>query len=239
MFNDAKLMNDPSVECNVELTPSRLMDRLAQETLAEMTRIMPYAGYKEVSDLEVDDIVKYFHTLLWMRCQYVTSRVRTTSETASKAFAPYRSLYKHIAVPVVLSQMLLSIGQAYDNDFALKFVPSCTIEGDRLLSADEVCALSDIFRRMENCGLKLVYGLPNDVNGELDFMALCCVEGVVKGYRKSHPVYGFLAAFFEQKKFNEITGLMCRVFYGYVSDYEMHVTRLFQAMSTTNVPHVN
>lgn len=239
MFNDAKIMNDPTVECNVELSPSRLMDRLAQEILAEITRIMPYAGYAEVSNLEVEDISKYLHTLLWMRCDYVSSRVRFGTEKASKAFTPYRSLYKYLAVPVVFSQMLLSIGQAYDNDFALKFIPTCTITEDRLLSVEELNAISDLFRRMERNGLKLVYGLPKDVDGELDFMALCCVEGVVKGYRKSHPVYGFLAAFFEQKKFNEITGLMCRVFYGYTSDYEMHVSRLFQAMSTTNVPHVN
>lgn len=230
MFNDVKPMNDPTIRCNVEFVPSKLMDKLAQEILAEMKRIMPYVGYEDVSSLELEDIRKYLSTLVWMRCEYV-------SDSASKAFNAYRASYKYLAVPVVLSQMLLAIGRAYDRDFAISFMPTYTIEEDCLLSVAEMSALSDILRRMENNGLKLVYGLPNDLNGELDFMALCHVEGVVKGYRKSHPVYGFLAAFFEQKKLNEITGLMCRVFYGYAADYEMHVSRLFQAMRTTPVEH--
>lgn len=230
MFNDVKPMNDPTIECNVELSPSKLMGRLAQEILEEMKRIMPYVGYDSVSQLEVEDIEKYLSTLVWMRCEYA-------SNTSSKAFGAYRASYKYLAVPVVLSQMLLAIGRAYDRDFAISFIPTYTIKESCLLSVAEMCAISDILRRMENNGLKLVYGLPNDVNGELDFMALCHVEGVVKGYRKSHPVYGFLAAFFEQKKFNEVTGMMCRVFYGYASDYEMHVSRLFYAMKTTPVEH--
>lgn len=230
MFNDVKPMNDPTIECNVELSPSKLMGRLAQEILEEMKRIMPYVGYDSVSQLNVDDIKKYLSTLVWMRCEYA-------SNTSSKAFNAYRSGYKYFAVPVVLSQMLLAIGRAYDRDYAISFIPTYTIREDCLLSVAQMCAVSDILRRMENNGLKLVYGLPNDVNGELDFMALCHVEGVVKGYRKSHPVYGFLASFFEQKKFNEVTGMMCRVFYGYASDYEMHVTRLFYAMKTTPVEH--
>lgn len=232
MFNDVKPMNDPSIKVGVECAPSKLMGKLAQEILSEMKRIMPYVGYEDVASLEVEDIKKYLSTLVWMRCQYV-------SDTTSKAFGAYRSSYKYLAVPVVLSQMLLAIGLAYDNDFAISFFPTYTIEEDCLLSVAEMSAISDILRRMENNGLKLVYGLPNDVHGELDFMALCHVEGVVKGYRKSHPVYGFLAAFFEQKKFNEITGMMCRVFYGYASDYEMHISRFFSAVKTTPVEHKN
>lgn len=231
LFNDVKPMNDPTIEANVEMEPSKLMFRLAKEILSEMKRLMPYMGYEDVSSLEVEDIYKYLCSLVWMRCQYV-------SQSDSKAYRPYRNRYGHLAVPVVLSQMLLAIGLAYDNDFSIQFTPVYTIKEDCLLSAPEMEAISDVMRRMEMQGLKLVFGLPKDQNGDLDFMALCHVEGTVKGYRRSHPVYGFLASFFEQKKFNEITGLMCRVLYGYDSDYEMYVSRFFYAIRTAPVTHV-
>lgn len=230
MFNDVKPMNDASVEINVEMNPSSLMEHLAKETLNELTRLVPYAGYVEVSELTYEDILHYFCTLVWMRCQYVV-------ESSSKAYTEYKTLAKYIAIPVVFDQLLLVMGRAYDSDFALRFIPQYTISEDCLLAPSEVRAISDLFTRMEKQGLKVVYGMPNDRNGELDFMALCHVEGVVKGYRRSHPVYGFLAAFFEQKKWNEITGMMCRVFYGYRTDYEMHIARFF-SVSDTVVQHV-
>jgi hypothetical protein len=126
------------------------------------------------------------------------------------------------------------MGVAYDRDFSIEFKPEYSIEEAELLSPDEVLAVSNLFRGFEQSGLKLVQGLPSDPNGDLDFMALCHVEDFVVGYRKAHPVYGFLASFFNQQKLNDVTGMMCRVIYGYDTDYKVQISSLCQSITGAN-----
>lgn len=226
MFSDSKNLNKATVTVEVDMTPSKLMDSLATEVLKELERIAPYAGYKDVSDLDVDDIHKYLCTLVWMRCEHVNE--------PSKAFNPYKSLQRTVAVPVMAYQLLVSIGQCVDRDFSIEFRPAYSISEKDLLAPDQMAALSDVMSRLESNGMKVVYGMPREITGELDFMALCHVEETVVGYRKSHPVYGFLASFFEQKKLNEVTGMMCRVIYGYDSDYKLQIAQIFRALNSGN-----
>lgn len=224
MFSDSKNLNKATVTVDVEMTPSKLMGSLATEVLKELERIAPYAGFKDVSDLDADDIRKYLCSLVWMRCERVNY--------PSKAFDAYKKLEKVVAVPVMAYQLLVSIGLCTDRDFSINFRPAYSISETDLLAPDQVAAISDILTRLESNGMKVVYGIPRDASGELDFMALCHVEETVVGYRQSHPVYGFLASFFEQKKLNEITGLMCRVIYGYDTDYQAQITQIFRALNS-------
>lgn len=226
MFSDSKNLNVATVTVKVDMTPSKLMESLATEVLKELERIAPYAGYKDISDLEVEDIHKYLCTLVWMRCERVNE--------PSKAFQGYKALQRTVAVPVMVYQLLVAIGLCHDRDFSIEFRPAYSISEKDLLAPDQVAAMSDIFARFEGNGMKVVYGLPKDITGELDFMALCHVEETVVGYRKSHPVYGFLASFFEQKKLNEVTGMMCRVVYGYDSDYKLQIAQIFRALNSDN-----
>lgn len=224
MFNDSKNLNKATVTVEVEMTPSKLMDSLATEVLKELERIAPYAGFKDISDLEVSDIRKYLCTLVWMRCERVNY--------PSKSFEGYKKLERRLAVPVMAYQLLVSIGRCIDRDFSIEFRPAYSISEKDLLAPTELAALSEILTRMESNGMKVVYGLPKEIDGELDFMALCHVEETVVGYRQSHPVYGFLASFFAQKKLNEVTGMMCRVIYGYDTDYAMQITQIFRALNS-------
>lgn len=226
MFSDSKNLNVATVTVKVDMTPSKLMESLATEVLKELERIAPYAGYKDIADLEVEDIHKYLCTLVWMRCERVNE--------PSKAFQGYKALQRTVAVPVMVYQLLVAIGLCHDRDFSIEFRPAYSISEKDLLAPDQVAAMSDIFARFEGNGMKVVYGLPKDITGELDFMALCHVEETVVGYRKSHPVYGFLASFFEQKKLNEVTGMMCRVVYGYDSDYKLQIAQIFRALNSDN-----
>lgn len=226
MFSDKKNLNKATVTVEVQLNPSKLMEKMASEVLKELERLAPYAGYSDVADLEVVDICKYLNTLVWMRCERVNQ--------PSPAFKEYKALEKVVAVPVLAYQLLVSIGVAIDRDYSIKFTPAYSISEKDLLAPAEVAAISDVLVRLESNGMKVVYGIPKDQTGELDFMALCHVEGQVVGYRQSHPVYGFLAAFFEQKKLNEVTGLMCRVIYGYDTDYELQITQIFRALNSTD-----
>lgn len=227
MFSDSKNLNKATVTVEVEMTPSKLMDSLATEVLKELERIAPYAGFKDVSDLEVSDIRKYLYTLVWLRCERV-------NHSLSQSFKAYKALEKRVAVPVMAYQLLLSIGRCVDRDFSIEFLPAYSISEKDLLAPTELAAVSEIMTRLESNGMKVVYGLPKEEDGELDFMALCHVEETVVGYRQSHPVYGFLASFFEQKKLNEVTGMMCRVIYGYDTDYAMQITQIFRALNSVD-----
>lgn len=224
LFSDVKNVNKATIIIEVDMTPSKLMESLATEVLKELERIAPYTGFRDVSDLEVEDIHKYLCTLTWMRCERVNG--------PSPSFKDYKKLEKRLAVPVMAYQLLIAIGICTDRDFSLQFKPVYSIDEKDLLAPEEMAAISDIMTRLEANGMKVVYGTPREIEGELDFMALCHVEDTVVGYKQSHPVYGFLASFFEQKKLNEVTGMMCRVIYGYDSDYQVQIAQIFRALNS-------
>lgn len=221
---DFKVVRSSSITTTVELRPSSLFDEVAKGLEAECERLAPYAGYKPIELLSASNIRKYCSTLIWMRCQYV-------SEESSKAFVGYRSLYRNVEVPVFVYQLAISIGEAYDSDYAIRFMPAYSPDSKEILSVDQMKEISEAFLTLRTIGFASVVGMPNERSGELSFMACCHVEEVVRSYKDSHPVYGFLASFFQQTELNEITGLMCRVIYGYDSDYKLAVRRIISAVS--------
>jgi acyl-CoA synthetase (AMP-forming)/AMP-acid ligase II len=106
-----------------------------------------------------------------------------------------------------------------------------SIDSKEILSVDQMKEISDAFLTLRAIGFASVVGMPNERSGELGFMACCHVEEVVTSYKDSHPIYGFLASFFQQAQLNEITGLMCRIVYGYDSDYKLAVRRIISNVS--------
>lgn len=222
-FNDSKTLNVATITVAVEMNPGRLADKLAKEISNDMLRIANFTGISNL-DVKSDEVLKYLKTLTFIR-------VGLVSEDRVKALADYVKIAKHLAVPVMFYQCLIAMGVAIDRDFSIKFIPVYSIDGNDLLSPEEMLNLSDLMFRLEQNGFKIATGVPNQTDGELDFMALSHVSEEVLSYRRSHPVYGFLAAFFAQKELNEVTGMMCRVLYGYESDYELYVTRIYQALT--------
>jgi hypothetical protein len=196
---------------------------MASKLLSEVNRMAPYAGYSDVADLTTEDIEKYLKTLVYLR-------VCKVNETFNETTKLYKSLAKYVEIPVLAYQLLISIGKAYDADYNLEFYPAYNITQDEVLGVAEMEALSSLFRQFTSSGLKTVKGMPNAIDGELDFMAMCHVEDEVVSYRKGHPVFGFLAAFFRQSKLNSVTGLLCRVLYGYETDYKYQIDALFNAI---------
>lgn len=222
-FNDSKLMNASLVNVCVRLENSSLIDTLAEKLLAELQRVCPYADFAPISELESKDIKRYLNTLTWMRVCAVNS-------STDKSWSAYKPLTRVVAVPVLMYQLLLCIGIAYDRDYNLEFYPAYTVTQDDILSPEEMDKVSSLFRQFEQSGIKVVYGIPKNPEGELDFMAMSHISEEVCSYKRSHPVYGFLSAFFRQQALNEITGSMSRVFYGYESDYRYSIDALFNAI---------
>jgi len=225
-FKDEKLLNTSVVVCRVDYKSSELVNVLASKVLAELHRMAPYASYSDVESMSVDDLRKYFNTLIWMR-------VNHCNDCYDQTYKPYKALSRYLAVPVLLYQVLLGLGRAYDDEFNIEFRPAYTIPQEDLLSTDEMESVSSVLRSFEGSGLKVVYGLPRDKTGELDFMAISHLGNEVLSYRKGHPVYGFLAAFLNTLELNEVTGTMCRILYGYESDYRYRIDRLVSLINHT------
>jgi hypothetical protein len=225
MFKDVKPMNNPTVTVRVEMEPSGLMTSLAEGVVSEIERIASSSGQVSTLSIEVEDVLKAFKTLVFLR-------VNSVNHVGGKTMDSYRSVKKHFAVPVLVYQLLIPMGIAYDKDYSIEFVPETKIAGEDLLAPQEMMALSDAFRRLENYGFKVVYGIPESEEGELQFMAMAHVGEEVLSYRtKDHPVYAFLASFFRQQTLNEVTGMMCRILYGYESDYRFYINRLLSSIN--------
>lgn len=225
LFDDFKQMNKPTLTIKVDVSPSKLMDYLSAKILQEIQRVSCYTRLAEVEDLEAEDIYRYLCTLTAMRVWHCQSVTDNTTK-------PYKSLMRNIAVPVLVYQLLSEIGECYDRDYSLKFEPVYPIVETEILDPAAMLVISDIMSRLERNGMKIVYGLPKDRTGELEFMALRHAEGVVTGYRANHPVYGFFASFFAMKNLEEITGMMCRIVYGCDSDYQTYVSRIMNALNS-------
>lgn len=222
-FNDSKTMNIATINVAVEMNPSSIASKLSQEIHADMLRIASLTGVSDLS-VESDGILKYLKTLTFIR-------VGLVSVDRPKALSDYVKIAKHLAIPVMFYQCLIAMGVATDRDFSIQFYPVYSIDSEDLLSPDVMLMISDLMIRLELNGLKICLGVPSERDGELDFMALTHVADEVLSYKRSHPVYGFLASFFKQKELNEVTGMMCRVLYGYETDYALYVTSIYQALS--------
>ena len=222
-FDDYKTMNSSLVSVVVELENSSLITVLAEKLLAELQRVAPYASFAPVAELESRDIERYLNTLTWMR-------VCAVNRSADKSWLAYKPLERSVTIPVLMYQLLICIGTAYDADYNIEFTPAYRVKQDDILSPAEMDKVSSLFRQFEQSGIKVVYGMPRDLSGELEFMAMAHVSEEIMSYKRSHPVYGFLAAFFRQQTFNEIVGSMNRILYGYESDFRLQVDALMNAI---------
>lgn len=224
-FTDSKLVNMPAVTIHVEVSCSEMISLMAEKLMDEFERLAPYASYRPVSELTSKDIERYLKTLTWLR-------VCTVLGSADKSSVEYRPLKKELAIPVLMYQLLICIGRAYDSEYNLEFMPVYSITEEDLLSPEEMASVSSLFRQFENAGMKVVYGIPNIQSGELDFMAMNHVNDVITSYRRSHPSYAFLASFIRQKELSEVTGMMSRVIYGYDSDFRYQLDALLTAINS-------
>lgn len=221
MFKDNKPMNTATITVEVSMESGALMSALAEETVRELERISGSTGILSGDLPTQEDVLKAFKTLVHLR----------VNGTRSQGLSGYVEVVRHFAVPVLLYQLLIPIGRAYDADYSIEFIPVSRIAGEDLLAPQEMMAISDVFRRLENLGFKVVYGIPKDPEGELQFMAMSHVEEKILSYRTAdHPVYAFLASFFRQEKLNETTGTMCRILYGYESDFKYYIGRLYSSI---------
>lgn len=203
----------------VKLQPSVLVADMAILENLEMQRVMRFTKSDVI--LDVKDIEKYFNTILWLRVLQVNH---------DKRIAPYAFANHSLNIPVRLVQILLSMGEAVDRDYGIRFMPSMDIEAEKQLSPEELREFSDKISVMIPEGYLVVEtGLPTSTLGELGFMACLLVQDEkIYSYRKDHPVYGFIASFFRSELVSKAFGIDYRMYYGSIEDYRAMLSRIYR-----------
>lgn len=218
------LMPEPHAESMVkhivELKPSRLFEDMAKFESMEMTRVMRFTDNKLV--LGEEEMVKYINTIIYLRTLQVTNDKKYTQD--------YRAVSRSLNIPVRLYQIVLSLGEATDRDYGIMFIPTFTINSEDLLSPEELKEASFRIGMMIQEGYLVVEtGLPREITGELGFMAcLVSTDEKVYSYRKDHPVYGFIASFFDSTIMNAAFLQEYRIYYGARTDYESVLSRIYR-----------
>lgn len=190
---------------------SALVDRIHDEILRVSKAI---ASSKEYMSRE--EVESYLHTLLWMR-------VKAVNEELSHEYRMLRNLVVHPFYAVILDQ----IGLVRDTEFGLDFVPVMSVEVQTMTPV-ELIEISDRLQVLEPMGFALIpLNVSKDRSGTLEFMSLQHIEGVVKGLRVNHSVYGFLGAMFANMAMYQTVGLVPPVMYGYDSNYRTYLSAVF------------
>lgn len=224
MFDDYKTVNDPTVIVTVALPCSKMVEDLSHVFEQELIRVAGPVGDVMLKDVDAEVLRRYLATLAWLR------RVQSTG-LWNKASQPYKPFVRNGACPVLWYQVLIGIGKAVDRDYSIEFVPGTAIDERDLVDVDTARKISDIMFRLQNNGFKVVAGIPTAEEGELDFMAMAHVEESVLSYRKTHPVYAFLASFFASREVSDSLGILVRVRYGYDADYKVLLSRIVAGVS--------
>lgn len=203
----------------IKLEPSELIHEMAILENREMQRVMRFTTSDVV--LDVEEIEKYLKTILYLRVLQVND---------SKSLGNYRFTLKDLNIPVRLYQIILSLGEAVDRDYGIRFLPVIEVDSEDLLGPEELRQYSDRLSILIPEGYLVVEtGLPTSTYGELGFMACLLVsQEKIYSYRKDHPVYGFIASFFKSELINKAFDMDYRIYYGSVEDYKVMLSRIYR-----------
>lgn len=131
---------------------------------------------------------------------------------------------RQLKVPALYALTLTHIGSVYDKDLGIELTPKIDTKSkdisNAIMTADEAIKFSrGELSIVEDLGFELVEGLPNDKNGDGNFMYFhMAEEAVTRHDNQAHPGYAVLAAFFRMKQLQDV--LSQRVSYGLISEYD-------------------
>lgn len=221
IFEGQKPSRKTSVNVDVELAPSDLLYHLAKCYHLEIQRLNT-SQVNLINELSVDDVFKYFNTLIYMRVGRINHELSPE----------FNKVYRRVVVPTMVYQLARAIGEVFDSEYGIRMFPGYTVKSDEILSVDSMLDISDRLKMLQTNGLSQVDGLPNESDGDLDFMVMNYVDGDIFSYRRSHPTFGFLSAFFKRRMSQEITLGMTRIFYGDVETYKASLMNVITALDS-------
>lgn len=182
-----------SILYKVQMVMDDLYVNMAKWELMELQRCTRFAT--NVALPEADDLARYFRTLTW---------IRVTQATEPKKVGDYKVAVHSARIPNRLSVILSNIGEAYDRDSNIKFVPVCEISAEDLMSVTEMMELSDLIGAYLQDGYATVVGMEKSNLGSVMLMSKLVISepGQLKqvlSYRKDNPVYAFFAAILQME----------------------------------------
>lgn len=196
-------------------TNSAMFTQLASRIHDEICRIAKAITQPGGEYLTLDEVESYLSSLVKMR-------VLSTTGKLPVEYRKLPALMVHPFVAVIIDQ----IGLVRDVEFGLDFEP--VLEDNDMLSPLELLRISEAMFRLEPAGLRSVGVMVwKDTTGSLEFMSLQHLDGMVRGMKVNHTVYGFFGSLFNTMAVYSTVGLVPRVVYGYDHTYRMYLDSIF------------
>lgn len=172
----------------VNISLSETFDDMARFEVEEMKRVTRYQQNAELP--EVEDMERYLKTLIHVRVLQVTD---------PRQLKEYKSSTYSARVPARVSLLLDNIGEAYDFESNIRFIPTYSIDSDNLMSPEEIVEMSLLMERYLAEGYTTIQGIKKDKTGSIYLMSKLVVNTPdnlqkVLSYRKDNPVYAFFAS---------------------------------------------
>jgi len=205
----------PTIIVDVDLSvTTKMLDEYVRILLTEANRI---AGVHHQDFFELSEMLRYLHTILWVR-------VNNVSNSLPREYLP---VSKMAHIPILWAAVIELVGVANDEDFGISFRPKFDIKSDKLMSPSEAMEFSRLLGSIERNGFKqTTTGVGRQAEGDLGFMAMSHLESVVVSYRRDHPMYGFFSSFFQLQTLELLTGLRPRIVYGSKDQFQLYLSAL-------------
>lgn len=205
-----------TMKVTVNINPTEMFLETAKLYEKEIIRVMRFQSSPALIDAA--QMTDYFNMLLLLRVCWV--RNESTASIGSLKARDFKLGFRSYVIPALVYQLLMSVGEAFDQNFGLRFTPRFEMELEHAMSPDQMREISDKLSILSREGLVCVEaGIPTDVYGELAVMAIMFMEDKLMSYRMDHPINGFYASFLGLQLAGQLSNDMFRVEYGYLEDY--------------------
>jgi len=213
LFGEPYPMTSIVVDVDLSVT-TKMLEEYGRILVSEANRV---SGVSSTDFFSKEDMVRYLHTILWVRVHNVNSSLPRE----------YTSLSRLARIPILWAAVVDLVGLAYDKDYGISFRPKFEIQSDKLMSPAEAMEFSRCIASIERNGFKqTTTGVGRQPEGDLAFMATSHLEGNVVSYRKDHPMYGFFSSFFTLQTLEHVTGMRPRIIYGAKEQYQLYLSAL-------------
>lgn len=159
-----------------------------------------------------DEFSKYVESIFALRCMTITDSPKEYSKTI-----------KRVKIPALIYLVLENLGRVEAKDFGLVISPIW--KGKILMTRDEMEDISIKLQELEDLGHEMARGLPQTIDGSVDFMMMQIIdELVVTSVPSTHPVYALIRSFLKVASFQDL--VLPRIHFLEQSEYDFQYENL-------------
>lgn len=139
-----------------------------------------------------DEFLKYIESIFALRCKTISESPKEFAKTI-----------KRVKIPALIYLVLENLGLVEAKDFGLVISP--VWNGKIPMTRDEVENVSLKLQELEDLGHEMARGLPQSLDGSVDFMMMQVIdELVMTSVPSTHPVYALLRSFVKMASFQDL-----------------------------------